>query len=93
MAVTKNTPAMWKNGQVVELPGIPTGKNGYRLSRVTDMSADGNVLIGGLNYIYPADVQHYVYYVSEQKAEIIGAESFFSTGSSITSACISNNGE
>ena len=86
-------PVMWKNGQVVELPGIPTGKNGYRLSRIIDMSADGNVLTGGLNYIYPADVQHYVYYVSEQKSEIIGTESFFSTGSSITSACISNNGE
>ena len=27
-------PVMWKNGQVVELPGIPTGKNGYRLSRI-----------------------------------------------------------
>ena len=86
-------PVMWKNGEVVELPNILTGNNGYQLSRLIDMSADGSILIGGLNYIYPADIQHYVYYVSEQKAEIIGTDEFFATGSAITSASISNNGE
>lgn len=86
-------PVMWKNGEVVELPNILTGNNGYQLSRLIDMSADGSILIGGLNYIYPADIQHYVYYVSEQKAEIIGTNEFFATGSAITSASISNNGE
>lgn len=86
-------PVMWRNGEVIELPAIPTSKNGYQLSRLFDMSADGNTLIGGLNYIYPAEIQQFVYYVSEQKAEIIGTSDFFSTGSTITSACISNNGE
>lgn len=86
-------PVMWKNGEVVELPNIPTGKNGYQLSRLLDISADGNTLIGGLNYIHPADIQQYVYYVAEQKAEIIGTSEFFATGSTVTTACISNNGE
>ena len=60
---------------------------------LVDISADGNVIIGGQNLIYPAEVQHFVYYVSEQEAEVIGTDEFFSTGSTVTSACISTNGE
>lgn len=86
-------PVMWKNGELVELPNIPAGRFGYQLNRLLDISADGRVVIGGLNYIYPAEVQHYVYYVEEQKSEIIGTDEFLSTGSSITSACMSTNGE
>ena len=86
-------PAMWKNGEIVELPNIPSGRNGSQLCRLIDISADGNILIGGLNYIYPAEVQHFVYYVPEQKGEIIGTEEFFSTGSTVTNACLSTNGE
>ncbi|MBR5803052.1 MAG: choice-of-anchor J domain-containing protein [Bacteroidaceae bacterium] len=86
-------PVMWKNGELVELPNIPTGRFGYKLSRLIDISADGNVIIGGLHYIYPAEIQHFVYYVNEQKAEIIGSDEFFSTGSTVTSACMSTNGE
>ena len=86
-------PVMWKNGELVELPNIPTGRFGYKLSRLIDISADGNVIIGGLHYIYPAEIQHYVYYVNEQKAEIIGTDQFFSTGSTVTTACMSTNGE
>ncbi len=86
-------PVMWKNGEVVELPNIPTGRYGYKLTRLLDISADGNVIIGGQNLIYPAEVQHFVYYVSEQKAEVIGTDEFFSTGSTVTNACMSTNGE
>lgn len=86
-------PVMWKNGEVVELPNIPTSRLGQKLSRLLDISADGNVIIGGHNYIYPAEIQHYVYYVSEQKAEVIGTNEFFSTGSTVTSACLSTNGQ
>ncbi len=85
-------PIMWKNGEVTELPNIPTAKNGYKLTRLLDISADGNIIIGGQNYIYPAEVQQFVYYVSEQKAEVIGSADFFSTGSTVTSASISTNG-
>ena len=86
-------PVMWKNGEVVELPNIPTTRYGHKLTRLLDISADGNVIIGGQNLIYPAEVQHFVYYVSEQEAEVIGTDEFFSTGSTVTSACISTNGE
>lgn len=86
-------PVMWKNGELVELPNIPTGHSGYKLSRLIDISADGNVIIGGLHYIYPSEIQHYVYYVNEQKAEIIGTSDFFSTGSTITTACMSTSGD
>lgn len=86
-------PVMWKNGELVELPNIPTGRFGYKLSRLIDISADGNIITGGLHYIYPAEIQHYVYYVNEQKAEIIGTDEFFSTGSTITSVCMSTTGE
>lgn len=86
-------PVMWKYGKLVELPNIPTGRFGYKLSRLIDISADGNVIIGGLNYIYPAEIQHYVYYVNEQNAEIIGSDKFFSTGSTVTTACMSTTGE
>ena len=86
-------PVMWKNGELVELPNIPTGRFGYKLSRLIDISADGNVIIGGLHYIYPAEIQHFVYYVNEQKADIIGSDEFFSTGSTVTSACMSTTGE
>ena len=86
-------PVMWKNGELVALPNIPAGHSGYKLSRLIDISADGNVIIGGLHYIYPSEIQHYVYYVNEQKGEIIGTSDFFSTGSTITTACMSTSGE
>lgn len=86
-------PVMWKNGEVIELPNIPSGANGHNLSRLTDISADGQIIVGGLNYIYPSEVQHFVYYVSEQKGEIIGTQDFFSTGSTVTTVCLSTNGE
>ncbi len=86
-------PVMWKNGEIVELPNIPTGRFGYKLSRLIDISADGNIITGSLHYIYPAEIQHYVYYVNEQKAEIIGTDEFSSTGSTITSVCMSTTGE
>ncbi|MBR2359950.1 MAG: choice-of-anchor J domain-containing protein [Bacteroidaceae bacterium] len=89
----KEYPVMWKNGELVELPNIPTGRDGYELSRLMDISANGNILIGGLMYIYPSYIQQYVYYVAEQKAEIIGTSEFFSTGSTVTTACMSTNGE
>lgn len=86
-------PVMWKNGEVVELPDIPTGSNGNQLCRLIDISADGQVIVGGLMYIYPDDISHFVYYTSDHTHEILGAKEFSSVGNAITSVCLSTNGE
>lgn len=91
-------PVMWRNGEVVEMPGMPKGRElstgkEFEMNRPLDISADGNIIIGCLMFIYPEDIQHYVYNVAEQASCIIGTGDFAATGSSITSAALSTNGE
>ena len=86
-------PVMWKEGVPVELPGMPTGDGTYQLNRAIDISADGKIIVGGLMYIFPDDIKHYVYRVDEQSYELIGTSDFFATGSAVTSVCLSTNGE
>ncbi len=86
-------PVMWKEGQVVELPQIPTGSSTDKLCRLIDLSADGRIIVGGLMYIYPDKVSHFVYYTDTHEHEMLGTDEFSSTGSTVTSVCLSTNGE
>lgn len=91
-------PVMWRNGEVVEMLGMPKGRElstgkEFEMNRPLDISADGNIIIGCLMFIYPEDIQHYVYNVAEQTSHIIGTDDFAATGSTVTSAVLSTNGE
>lgn len=91
-------PVMWRDGQVVETTGMPKGRElstgkEYEFNRPLDISADGRTVIGCLMFIYPEDIQHYVYDVDKQTYRIIGTEEFAATGSTIISASLSCNGE
>ena len=91
-------PIMWKDGEVVELPNMPVGRDTdddveINQNRLLDISADGKVIVGCLMFIYPKFITHYVYHVDEQRYVLLGADDYATTGSVTNTAALSPNGE
>lgn len=89
-------PIMWKDGAVVELPGMPNANDDtgtIQLNRLIDLSADGKTIVGCLAYIYPSYTQSYVYDIEKKTYTIIGKDIPELEKGHISSASLSPNGE
>lgn len=90
-------PVLWIDGEVVNLENMPTTdarNNPTIMNRIISISADGNIILGCLSFIYPGTgLGYYVYNVSEKSYQIIALNEFLYTGSHIDIANLSCNGE